>query len=424
VGANGNKLFLIFVPISAIIFAYLCLPYAERLPTQLIEKLPYAPYLLIAGALALSGIFKKHRETLITVVLGGSYLLLHNAVASAEQTQQTQTIMILVGILLPLNFAFIGSLKERQILSIYGLFVTSIIILQVIAGIWLLQNYANLLFLTLTYSPSILSNFLAPTLPPVVILSFTVASIFLLTQLFKKGSVFEIAFLGSLLSTLFYFNTGLQSPTDSIFIALSALIFIWGLIHNSYLIAYIDELTELPARRAMNEEMTRLRGQYAIAMLDIDHFKKFNDTYGHDVGDQVLRMVAGKIGNIGGNGKPFRYGGEEFAILFPNKDSKAAFPYLSNLRETIDSASLILRNQERPSSKPDQSSPRKIPWQEVHVTISIGVANTDNQELISPDDVIKAADQALYRSKEKGRNRISQYSTKDYDPELDGIPVE
>ena len=81
--------------------------------------------------------------------------------------------------------------------------------------------------------------------------------------------------------------------------------------------AYDDELTGLPARRALNEALTRLRGVYTVAMVDIDHFKRFNDEHGHDVGDQLLRMVGARVGEVRGGGRAFRYGGEEFAVLFP-----------------------------------------------------------------------------------------------------------
>lgn len=83
--------------------------------------------------------------------------------------------------------------------------------------------------------------------------------------------------------------------------------------------AYQDELTSLPGRRALKEYLLKLGSEYTIAMFDIDHFKKFNDTHGHDVGDQVLRMVASKLATVSGRGKSFRYGGEEFTLVFSEK---------------------------------------------------------------------------------------------------------
>src|SRR2546425_6328967 len=74
--------------------------------------------------------------------------------------------------------------------------------------------------------------------------------------------------------------------------------------------AYQDSLTGLPARRALNEALLRLGGHYTVAMLDVDHFKRINDHHGHDVGDQVLKMIAAKLAQVTGGGKAYRYGGE------------------------------------------------------------------------------------------------------------------
>src|SRR3546814_5904189 len=73
--------------------------------------------------------------------------------------------------------------------------------------------------------------------------------------------------------------------------------------HEAYQMAFRDELTGLPGRRALNERMQRLGRNYVLAMSDVDHFKKFNDTHGHDVGDQVLRLVASKLSKISGDRK-------------------------------------------------------------------------------------------------------------------------
>lgn len=90
--------------------------------------------------------------------------------------------------------------------------------------------------------------------------------------------------------------------------------------HEAYQMAFRDELTGLPGRRALNERMQRLGRNYVIAMTDVDHFKKFNDTHGHDVGDQVLRLVASRLSKVTGGGRAHRYGGEEFALRVCRQD--------------------------------------------------------------------------------------------------------
>src|SRR4029077_7824091 len=82
-----------------------------------------------------------------------------------------------------------------------------------------------------------------------------------------------------------------------------------------YCCAFVDALTGLPNRRALDEALARLSGDYALAMVDVDHFKQFNDTHGHDAGDRVLRSVAQQLRATRG-GQAFRYGGEEFCLLF------------------------------------------------------------------------------------------------------------
>jgi PleD family two-component response regulator len=161
-------------------------------------------------------------------------------------------------------------------------------------------------------------------------------------------------------------------------------------------------------------------------MVDVDHFKKFNDTHGHDVGDQVLKLVAARLAQISGGGKAFRYGGEEFCVLFAERPLSQALPHLETLREEIAQYRMGLRTQERrkePRSGPDRRAPetkkpdrslaaafqsarKTISSEPVSVTVSIGVAES-GPSLISPSKVIKAADQALYRAKESGRNRVS-----------------
>src|SRR5258708_12981696 len=82
-------------------------------------------------------------------------------------------------------------------------------------------------------------------------------------------------------------------------------------------------------------------------MLDVDHFKKFNDTYGHDSGDHALRMVASKLAHVSGGGRAYRYGGEEFAVVFPGKSLAEAAVAMDKLRRVIEHASFVARAKTR-----------------------------------------------------------------------------
>ena len=140
-------------------------------------------------------------------------------------------------------------------------------------------------------------------------------------------------------------------------------------------------------------------------MLDIDHFKKFNDTYGHDIGDQVLKLVAAKMSGVKGGGKIYRYGGEEFTVVFPRKTAEQSIPELETLRENIATYDMVIRNPKRTdkkSRKGKQPSDNKT----VNVTVSIGVAQRTAKQTF--DEALKNADLALYRAKKKGRNNVSE----------------
>jgi diguanylate cyclase (GGDEF)-like protein len=139
-------------------------------------------------------------------------------------------------------------------------------------------------------------------------------------------------------------------------------------------------------------------------MVDIDFFKKLNDHYGHHVGDQVLRMIALKLENATGGGKAYRYGGEEFVVIFPRKSMDEVIPHLEGLRKAVKSSDFIVREGERRLKKPKTS---KRSRDKTTVTISIGVAERDERNS-TPQQVVKAADKALYRAKKKGRNRVSK----------------
>ncbi|HUI38991.1 MAG TPA: GGDEF domain-containing protein [Candidatus Nitrosotalea sp.] len=207
-----------------------------------------------------------------------------------------------------------------------------------------------------------------------------------------------------------------------------------SIVETSYLMAYHDELTALPSRRAFNQALLRLQEPYSIAVADIDHFKRFNDTYGHDTGDQVLRLVAARLARVTGGGQAYRCGGEEFTIVFPGKTTAEVIYHLETLRGSVEKAEFRLRGGDRRqvSRGPDRRKEkihrrtradaiRQLAHEKsaasLSVTISIGVA-TSAGKASAPDRVLEAADQALYRAKANGRNRVETESSTRKRPRL------
>ena len=163
--------------------------------------------------------------------------------------------------------------------------------------------------------------------------------------------------------------------------------------------AMTDGLTGLPNRKRFDMEIGRMLAQakdedYPISMLmmDIDFFKSFNDNYGHQVGDQVLRLVARTLHEtVKGKDLPARYGGEEFCVILPQTELRAAEIVGNAIREAVAGKEVINR-----------SSGEKLG----RITISAGAAQLDGEE--SSDSLISRADAALYQAKDNGRNRVEK----------------
>nr|WP_232848841.1 GGDEF domain-containing protein [Amphritea pacifica] len=171
--------------------------------------------------------------------------------------------------------------------------------------------------------------------------------------------------------------------------------------------AFIDELTGLPGRRALENTLRSAGRRYTLGMVDIDHFKKFNDTYGHDVGDQVLRMVASQMKQAARGASVFRYGGEEFTIVFKGMDEVSAIEIAEKVRTAIAAYPMRIRDKNRPGDEKkgrQQRNRSSRPEGTTEVTISIGLCEKTPQHKDS-QAVIKQADEALYLAKQQGRNR-------------------
>jgi diguanylate cyclase (GGDEF)-like protein len=257
-------------------------------------------------------------------------------------------------------------------------------------------------------------------LPQLAWLSFSVTSIILLIRLFRRGKPVENGLLWALAAAFLGLQAGGTGRIGAAYFASGALILACSLVENSYVLAYQDELTSLPARRAFNDALQHLQDRYTVAVVDIDHFKKFNDTHGHEIGDQVLRMVAAKLAQVSGGGQAFRVGGEEFTILFSGESLSDVLPHLEILRMEIEAAAFRVRagperrttphgTDRRKAVRPKRTAIGRKPAPsvagELSVTVSIGVAES-NPRARHIEQVLQTADKALYRAKNAGRNRV------------------
>ena len=374
-----------------------------QLPETYLLLIGYLPHVLlvVSGFLCLQ--FNQLRSLLITITLSISCLIIQLYLQNSLQENTTLIVFILLTTMLPVLLLLISWFPERGVLSVYGLLYFAIICLPLALAIYLYQN-PSLLTTAVLYFP--IREWEFSVLSPLAVIIFLFSMIHQLGRLWLYQQPIDAALSVILLSLLINFVLFDQTLISIVIFSALQLIIIWAVLKQSHDMAYRDELTGLPGRRALNEALKSPGRKYVLAMMDIDHFKNFNDKYGHDIGDDVLKIVASKMAQISGGGRAYRYGGEEFTVLFKGKELESCIPHLEAVRAEIASYLISIReNKTRPKSGKEgkqqrgkQSKPKSI-----SVTISIGVAKR-TANLLTPEQVLKAADNALYKAKNAGRN--------------------
>jgi GGDEF domain-containing protein len=368
-----------------------------------IELAPLSPYLATGVAAAIAWRFRQTKLVLsaAALLLGYSLLVLPGALRGDGFRA--------AALYLPVALGTLALVRERGLLNRSGLIrlgaltAPAILITALVAGG---NGLPSLPLISLT--PTLGSS----PMPLLAALAGIAALGAIVVQLVRKRTPIEAGQAGALVAALLAVHFAADRTALASFVATAAVILAVAVIQNGYRVAFHDELTGLPGRRALRALEATLSDGYVVAMLDVDHFKKFNDTYGHDIGDQVLCRVASIVGDVGGGGHPFRFGGEEFTAVFPGKSVAEALPHLEAVRAAMASTPFEIRGPDRPPDKPEKSKTPKSDMpapgerKQVQITISIGVAAW-SPENPTPETVMKAADLALYRAKEKGRNQVS-----------------
>lgn len=344
--------------------------------------------------------FRRGRLVVATVALALANFLARGPLAHASSDAG----LAALAIWLPVTLALLSLLPERPISQPLILaFLGAVVIL---AGVVLaIDNHGPL-------NPEFdgliggIGHLL--TSPDLARLVFLIAGAFIALAYAARHSTFEGSLLWVAAAAALALLAWRGPHAATLAFTAAQLVLLIGLVEDSYRLAYHDELTGLPGRRALDEALRALDGEYTIAMVDIDHFKRFNDRHGHAAGDQALRMVAAELQKVGGGGRAFRYGGEEFAILFPGTTANEASRPLEEIRTAIADRRFALRAPDRPRKKPDPPRKPSRPPRLISVSVSIGFAGPTSRTLDS-SSVLRAADRALYRAKNKGRNRVVRY---------------
>jgi len=350
--------------------------------------LPFFPFLMGGSAVFISLFLNQFQPILISLTL----LLLNTAVyyfmPAGALDLTTLTLFPLVSLLFPVNVLLWAWLPEKGLHDKgYVLFQGVVLLAQILAV------YGFMVYLPLDGWQWILMSFDTKahqiTLPALLAFIGVAGLMLFRIALLRHAKVLDLALLFVLLLMGIGLDLAHQPGVIAWLSTFAGLIILFSLVFDAHHLAYTDQLTGLKGRRALMETFLGLRRRYSIAMMDIDHFKSFNDRYGHEVGDQVLREVAEVLRHIS-IGKVFRYGGEEFTVVFKNKSLAEVMAEVETIRQKIARLTLKVKQKKRVI--------------ETNVTVSFGVAEK-TPALKTPDAVMKAADEALYQAKKAGRNQ-------------------
>lgn len=352
-------------------------------PAELSGLVRYGPFLLAMLGGAIGWWFNRGRAVFVMLLLLICYwLLVGNGGGFSPDGLAFLRIATLY--LIPINLLILGFTAERGVLNPRGIARMLILGLQIFVVLMLAgqPDVGSALYQALDTRFFAGTGILAVVPHPAMIISL-IAVVLLLVRHKPLETSFAAAIIAINVATVLgaaIIQYGYLAATGVV---------LAGLAQEAWRMAFVDDLTGLPGRRALGHAMAELGNQYAIAMLDVDHFKKFNDTYGHDVGDIVLKKVARELARVGGGGKAFRYGGEEFTVVFSGRTAEKAQEPLEELRKRIADNKI---------TPPEKNKA-------VSVTISVGVSERDD-DMTDPWGVLKRADQKLYEAKQAGRNRV------------------
>lgn len=365
----------------------------SRFTAEGVIVLRILPFILLPLGLILAVLFNKSKLFFTLLLTTLALMVLHT---HQNENRFFDLLFFCSGLLIPINTLFFSGTQERGIFSppgkvkmillgIQGIFVVYCLLFQ---EVWLSALKSHAIF------PAEIQRNMVPD--DLVTLVFILSLLFfILKDFFKRDSNQSLQFFS--LVTLFM---AFLKPNDvlwySLFLSGNGFYHLLTLLKKSYTMAYLDDLTGIPGRRALNEDLQKLSGLFTLAMVDIDHFKQFNDKYGHDIGDEALRHVAKTMKRAVRGGRIYRFGGEEFTLIYPSRDTAHALINLEEIRRRVETEPLITDMGSRKSK-----TGKKLP-----LTVSLGLAESSADS--RPSEVLKLADQALYRAKEKGRNQTSR----------------
>jgi diguanylate cyclase (GGDEF)-like protein len=386
----------LLVPLGALLAVHLAIPRLAHVPASLTGLKVYAPHIAILLGLALSVGFGRTRSFFALILLAVAY--------AGIRAYPEAALYHLITVALPLNLAVIAwrrdrSLASPQSLQLGAVFATEAALLAAWGSKFPESVEAAL-------GKAYFGWLAAGALGEPALIATAIGVVVAGGAWIARREAAALALVTTIVAFALAARAVDHHPdAASLFVATAGVVLAVAVLQDLFHMAFRDPLTGLMSRRALEDDLATLGRRYAIAMVDIDHFKRVNDTYGHDTGDQVLKMVAHRLARVRRGARAYRYGGEEFALLFPGRDTRAVWEQLEALREDIAAYPFRLRATGREKAGRHGRKRKPAAGRELKVTVSIGVAQASARDA-DPHATIASADNALYRAKRRGRNAV------------------
>lgn len=393
-------------PAAILAAAGLAVWIGPTLPRSLEGLRTLGPYAVLVLGVAFALRFNRGRALILLASLLAAYAGYHYAQGLGGFAEKAVYTALVV--LVPLNALIAMTLPERGV-AYHGSYRWLLLLgAEALLILWIAA--AGRSALSGLAWQGVLEHwiFRSPPTPLAGRLLFGAAFVTAVWRAWPKHTPLDLGLAAALVAFFIAAEWATSPAVFGAFLCAAGAVVLVAFVQESHRLAFRDELTGLPGRRALEERLRALGPRYTLAMIDVDHFKKFNDTHGHDIGDQVLKLVAARLAEVGGGGDAFRYGGEEFSVLFPGRGLKEALPFLERTRAAVEKYRMAVRSEARP--RQEEAGIRRrgdaAPTKLLSVTVSMGAAEPE-VERQPPVQVLKAADEALYRAKKGGRNRVS-----------------
>ncbi len=309
-----SNFFYFFWPSLVTLAFFVVLPQAAQWPEDQQALLSYAPYVLAAILMVLAHPFRQGRIAVAALLCALLYYLMQSYLQQPMYILKTQQVYVLLAMVLPINWLVLCFCQEQPPISPLGMMAIALGGAQLLIGHLLIEHEASFeIWLTSWLKVKAFAWSWQPLWALIILFG---SALIVGLKSHQQRLRFDLDILFILLITGFMLGKLEISNISTLSVVATELILFGTLFYNSYQMAFYDELTQLPGRRALVSDLKHASRNYCMAMTDVDHFKKFNDTYGHDVGDDVLKLVASKLAQVTGGGRAYRYGGEEFAVVF------------------------------------------------------------------------------------------------------------